>query len=267
MSNFLLSIFNCRFPILTRKIAYIVILLACFVGLSFPLEAEGIEKEKSRARADNGYQSISDATFKEIFKDYLCHHLGKEKADILLSKVKVIGKKPVPAGKIHFQLFQKGKRNLTRYTRLVAVVSVNGVVKNKVKLSGWVDVFESVVCARRNIKRGEIVEEGDFYLARKNISRLSSKIVTDTGKVVGLMVRHAVKKDACIKEWMLEKPLVVKRGDLVTILAESGNLRVTVPGRVLTKGYMGELIRIQNSMSKKVIYARVIDNSTVSVKF
>ena len=256
-----------QFSIVIRKIPCIVILLTCFVGLSFPLEAEGVEKKKIRARADNGYQSISDATFREIFRDFLCHHLGKEKSDIVLSKVKVIGKKPVPAGKIHFQLFQKDKRSLTGYTRLVAIVSVSGVVKNKVKLSGWVDVFESVVCARRNLKKGEIIEEGDFYLARKNISHLSSNILTNTGKAVGLMVKHAVKKDTCIKEWMLEKPLVVKRGDMIIILAESGNLRVSVPGRVLVNGHMGELIRVQNSMSKKVIHARVIDNSTVSVKF
>ena len=81
------------------------------------------------------------------------------------------------------------------------------------------------------------------------------------------MVKHTIKKDTCIKEWMLEKPLVVKRGDMITILAESGNLRVTVRGRVLVKGHMGELIRVQNSMSKKIIYARVINNSTVSVDF
>ena len=258
---------NFRFPILTRKIVYIVILLVCFAGLSFPSEVKGIEKKKSKARADNDYQSISDATLREIFKDYLCHHLGKEKADIALSKVKVIGRKPIPAGKIDFQLFQKDKRSIRGYTRVVAVVSVNGVVTNKIILSGWVDVFESVVCARRNLKKGEIVDEGDLYLARKNISRLSAKIVNDTGDVVGLMVKHAVNKDRCIKEWMLERPLVVKRGDLITILAESGNLRVTVPGRVLAKGYTGDLIRVQNSMSKKVIYARVIDASTVSVKF
>jgi len=249
------------------KFVHVMVILACFVGLFFPLGAEGVEKKNIRARADNGYQSISDATFRKIFRDYLCQHLGKEKSDIILSKLKVIGKKPVPAGKIHFQLFQKDKRRLAGYVRLVVIISVNGVVKNKVKLSGWVDVFESVVCARRNLKKGEILEEGDFYLARKNISHLSSNILTDTGKAVGCMAKHAIRKDTCIKEWMLEKPLVVKRGDMVTILAESGNLRVTVPGRVLVKGHMGELIRVQNSMSKKVIYARIIDNSTVSVDF
>ena len=124
-----------------------------------------------------------------------------------------------------------------------------------------------MVCASRNLKGGEIIEEDDLCLARKNISHLSSKVLTDTGKAVGLMVKHTIRKETCIKEWMLGKPLIVERGDMITILAESGNLRVTVPGRVLVKGHMGELIRVQNSMSKKVVYARVINNSTVSVDF
>jgi flagella basal body P-ring formation protein FlgA len=267
MSNFRLSISDYQFPIISRKIPYIVILFTFFVCLPFSIQAEGGDKKIIRARAENGYQSISDATFREIFRDYLCQHLGKEESDVVVSKLKVIGKTSVPAGKIHIRLFQKNKRKLTGYIRLVAIISVNGVVKSKVKLSGWVDVFESVVCARRNFKKGDTIQKDDFYVARKNISHLSSKTVTDIGKVVGLMVRHTIKKDSCIKEWMLEKPLIVKRGDMITILAESENLKVTAPGRVLVKGHMGELIRVQNAMSKKIIYARVINNSTVNVDF
>jgi flagella basal body P-ring formation protein FlgA len=123
------------------------------------------------------------------------------------------------------------------------------------------------VCARRNLRKGDIIQEDDLYVVRKNISHLSSKVLTDTRKAVGLMIKHTVRKDACIKDWMVEKPLVVKRGDMVTILAESGNLRVTVPGMVLVKGHMDELIRVQNSMSKKVVYAQVIDDSMVCVDF
>lgn len=267
MSNFQFSISNSQFPITIRRITYIVILLACFFGMSFTLRVEAGEKKKIRARVDNGYQSISDSTFREIFKDYLCHHLGKEKSEVMVSRLKVLGNKPVPSGEINLRLFQKDKRRLEGYVRLIAIISVNGVVKNKVRLSGWVDVFESVVCACRNLKKGEIIKEDDLCLVRKNISRLSSNIVTDTSKVVGLMVKHTIRKEACIKEWMLEKPLIVQRGDIITILAESGNLRVTAPGRVLAKGHMGELIRVQNSMSNKVIYAKVVNNSTVRVDF
>jgi flagella basal body P-ring formation protein FlgA len=50
-------------------------------------------------------------------------------------------------------------------------------------------------------------------------------------------------------------------------MAESDDLKVTVPGRVMEKGYLGELVRVQNAMSKKEIYARVINNLTVMVRF
>jgi flagella basal body P-ring formation protein FlgA len=141
------------------------------------------------------------------------------------------------------------------------------VVENKVRLSGWVDVFEAVVCTARNLKKGEIIEEDDLYLARRNISHLSPNILTDMMKAVGLIVKHNLREDTLLKEWMLERSPVLDRGDMVTILAESGNLRVTVSGMVLERGYSGELVRVRNAMSKKEIYARVVDNSTVEVDF
>jgi len=245
----------------------IMIIWVCFLFVSFPIKAGAVDKNSVETIISQGKQTISDITFQEMFRDYICQHLRKEKSDVMVSGLKVLGNKPVPPGEINLRLFQKDKRRLKGNVRLVAIISVNGVVKNKIRLSGWVDVFESVVCACRNLKKGEIIEEDDLYLARKNISHLSSKTLTDTGKTVGLMLKHTIKKDTCIKEWMLEKPLVVKRGDMITILAESGALRMTAPGRVLAKGHMGELIRVQNSMSKKVIYARVINNSTVRVDF
>jgi len=39
-------------------------------------------------------------------------------------------------------------------------------------------------------------------------------------KAVGLMVKHTIKEDTCLKEWMVEKAPIVSRGDMVTILAE-----------------------------------------------
>ena len=250
-----------------RKAINIMILFACFFCISFPLKAEGVDKEKIRAIANQGYQSISKDKFQEIFKGYLCQRLRKEKSDVIVSRFKVIGNRPVHAGKLSFQLFQKDKRRLARNVRLVAIISVNEVVRNKVRLSGWVDIFEYVVCNSGKLKKGTIIKEDDLYFARKNISQLSPNIFTDIVKVVGQMVKHSLKEDTSLKEWMLEKSPIVNRGDIVTILAESDDVKVTVSGKVLEKGYLGGLIRVQNSMSKKEIYAKVVNNSTVLVDF
>jgi flagella basal body P-ring formation protein FlgA len=66
---------------------------------------------------------------------------------------------------------------------------------------------------------------------------------------------------------MLVRAPIVKRGDMVTILAESGGLRVSVPGKILEKGYKGQLVQVQNTMSRKKIYAKVINDATVMVDF
>ncbi|MBW1753417.1 MAG: flagella basal body P-ring formation protein FlgA, partial [Deltaproteobacteria bacterium] len=52
-----------------------------------------------------------------------------------------------------------------------------------------------------------------------------------------------------------------------TILAESSGLRITVPGKVLMKGFAGELVKVQNLMSKRKIYAKIVNPSTVTVDF
>ncbi len=250
-----------------RKVIYTTILWACFFGIFFPPEASSVDKKEIGGRTKQGYQSIPGERFREIFREYLYSRLGKDESDIAVSRFKVIGNRPVPAGKVSFQLFQKDKRRLGGYVRLVAIISVDRVVENKVRLSGWVDVFEAVVCTARNLKKGEIIEEDDLYLARRNISHLSPNILTDMMKAVGLIVKHNLRKDTPLKEWMLERSPVLDRGDMVTILAEKGNLRVTVSGMVLERGYSGELVRVRNAMSKKEVYARVVDNSTVEVDF
>ena len=66
---------------------------------------------------------------------------------------------------------------------------------------------------------------------------------------------------------MGKKNPILDKGDLVTILAQRNNIRITVPGRIMEKGYAGEMIKVQNTMSSKEIFARVMDHSTVIVDF
>ena len=224
----------------------------------------------SRDRQDivrQGFQKIPESKFREIFHDYFCRNLNIKKADVVISKLNVIGNTPVPSGKISYRLFQRGQRKFEGYVSTIAVIKVNGIVRNKVKISGWVDIFKYVVCASRDLERGEKINEDDLYMVKRNLSHLSSKILTDKKEIVGLIAKHNIKADTCLKEWMIEKAPVVNRGDIVTIMAESGDLLVTVPGKVLMKGFSGELVKVQNLMSKKEIFAKVVNHSTVAVAF
>ena len=249
------------------KTKQITIILACLLSFYSPIDAKSSGKNEIATISSQGHQSIDENKFQKLFKGYLCERLAKAETDIHISGFKILGNKPVPYGKLSFQLFQKDEKALEGHVRLVAAVNVDESEQNRVKLSGWVDVFESVVCTSRDLKKGDLMEKTDLYLSRRNISRLPSSILTDMSKAVGLMAKHNIKKDTPVKDWMLEKAPIVNRGDIVTISAESPGLRVTVPGRVLEKGYLGEHVRVQNAMSDKAVYAIVINHTTVIVDF
>jgi flagella basal body P-ring formation protein FlgA len=249
-----------------RSIFFIIL----FLGLCMFYMAQTAAGEDFQKAVKRSHQSIQESIFRKHFKEYVCRHLRKRESDVVVSRFKVKGNRPLPDGTVSFKLSQKGQKDRIRlqgYVNLVAEVNINGQVKNEVLISGYIDVFESVVCTSRNLKRGEVIDKDDIYLAKINVSRISPKVLTHTGKAEGLRAKHNIKADTCLKEWMLEKTPVVSRGDIITIFAESGELRVTVPGRVLMKGCPGDLIKVQNLMSKKDIYAEVIDNSSVMVEF
>ena len=239
----------------------------CILFFCSPSMAAAISKNDPQNVTPQRFQTIPETKFRDIFQKYLYRNLNNQECDVVLSRLKITGNSPVPAGTVSFQQYQKGKRSLEGYISLIVVVKINGVVKNKVKVSGWADIFQPVVCASRDLKRGERIEKDDLYLVKRNISHMSSKVLTDMNKIIGLMAKHNVKKDTSIKEWMFEKCPIVDKGDIVTIIAESGDIKVTAPGKILMKGYAGELVKVQNIMSKKEIYAKIVNGSMVAVDF
>jgi len=239
----------------------------CILGLYSTSMGAAISKSDPDNVSPQRFQTIPEDKFREIFQKYLYRNLNNQGCDVMISRLRITGNVPVPDGTISFQEYQKGKRRFEGQVSLIVVVKINDVVKNKVKLSGWVDIFQPVVCASRDLKRGERISKEDLYFVKRNISHISSKILTDMNKIIGFMAKHNVKKDSSLKEWMFEKYPIVDKGDIVTIVAESGDIKVTAPGRVMMKGYADELVKVQNLMSKKEIYAKVVNGSTVAVDF
>lgn len=245
----------------------IIILLTCLLVSGFAFEVKSFDRAETSKIGNASGQTIPESQFQEAFSGYINSRLEKENIEIIISKFTVNGNKLLPSGEVSLRVFQKGREELYGYVRLIAIVSIDNVPRTEVTLSGWIDVFDSVVCTSRRLNKGEVITKNDVYLTKKNISRLHPDTLTDMNQAIGLMLNHDVKENDTLKEGMLKRAPIVNRGDVVTILAEMGGIRVTAPGRILEKGYLGEYIRVQNAISKKNVNAKVVNDSTVMVDF
>lgn len=160
---------------------------------------------------------------------------------------------------------QSQPKQLGRQT-IVADILVDGKAQERVTLSGDIELYGDVVCAKKSLSRRTIVEASDVERVRRNLTMLGPDTVDDANKVIGMEIKTTVQPGAVLYNRFLKSPEAVKRGDLVAIQAASGALTISVPGRVQTAGAKGDLIKVKNLMSRREVYARVVGPDTVQVE-
>ncbi len=97
--------------------------------------------------------------------------------------------------------------------------------------------------------------------------RASGLTVAGTIGPIGKRTKRVIDASSIFRYNFLEVLPLVKRGDLVTIVAESEALKITTQGVVTEKGCKGEMVRVINTSSRKEVFARVRDARTVEVEF
>ena len=100
---------------------------------------------------------------------------------------------------------------------------------------------------------------------KRNVATLSRGYFTRLEDVVGKIARTPINKEQVISLHSLATPKLVHRGQSVTIIARSETVIVKMNGNAMSDGHLGELIKVKNLRSQRIIEAEVIDNNLVRV--
>ena len=85
--------------------------------------------------------------------------------------------------------------------------------------------------------------------------------------VIGKRVRRPLRANARLRSYDIETRPLVNKGDVVLIVVESEQLKISTLGEALEAGEQGATIRLRNSTSKREVRAVVVDSKTVRVPF
>ena len=114
------------------------------------------------------------------------------------------------------------------------------------------------------INSGEKFREID--IAKRAVVNNSQLPLTDPCELSGKQARTYIPAGSMILPSMCENIPVVKAGDRVSIVFETKMIKLTAEGLARQKGGIGDVIRVANLGSKKVIRAEVIDSTTVAIR-
>ncbi len=118
--------------------------------------------------------------------------------------------------------------------------------------------FRKVLVALAPLRRGEPLDKGKVGLRRMDVSRFFGSPLDDPARIRGKVAARLLSGGAILTPMDVKDPDLVRKGDLVTMVAVKGNLRVTAKGIARTGGSLGEIVLVMNPSSRKIVQGKVV---------
>jgi len=83
--------------------------------------------------------------------------------------------------------------------------------------------------------------------------------------VIGMVLSRNISAGKVITPRLIQMPKLIKRGESVTLLAKTPYLAVRMKGKAMEDGTMGQLIKVRNISSNRVVEGIVAKASIVEV--
>ncbi|MCG8325016.1 MAG: flagellar basal body P-ring formation protein FlgA [Thiotrichales bacterium] len=129
-----------------------------------------------------------------------------------------------------------------------------------------VNYFAEVVVANRPLQRGAIITAEDVRLERKNLSFRADNHISSIEEVIGRELVHSLQLGHVLSNRNLKLPVIIKRGQRVTLLARTDSFEVQMEGEAMMDGVAGQYIKVRNSRSKRVIQGQVKSSNIIYIE-
>ena len=131
-----------------------------------------------------------------------------------------------------------------------------------------VDVQRRVraLVATQAISRDERFGAGNVAVREVLVDHGRGELMTSLDEVAGLEAAGAVREGSVIWDEDVRSPVLVRRGELVTVRCMVGPLMIRTVGRAREAGVAGEMIQVRNETSREMYYAKVTGRREVVVE-
>lgn len=135
----------------------------------------------------------------------------------------------------------------------------------KIYLGAQIKRFEKVWVTSTAIARGTLLKDSNIILEKREISSTHNEYFTNQQNPIGLQAKRPIRKGDIIQVRAFEKPLAIKRGDRVIVIARVGGLEIRTVATALSSAAEGDRIKVKNISSNKEFEGVLTENSVVHV--
>lgn len=216
-------------------------------------------------RIKRGSALVTRSQVSSLFNEAVLMHTGLPAEQVNVPEISMKADLLIPSGKPELKMsFSPGETFMGRATAKLEIL-VNGKRYRHYYVTGKVSLYGMAVVAQREIKSGELIDAGDVELTRVVISKAPPSTITDLDDCMGMVVRATIRKGSLLSENQVEAPILVRRGDMINLIVDTGNLRIETRAIAKQDGRRKQVIKVLNIGSKKVVYGQVVSGDEVRI--
>ena len=156
--------------------------------------------------------------------------------------------------------------NTTRTLGAVSVgVRCNGTKPWTIYVRGTVNAYTDIPVLTQSVPRGEIVSAADVAIEKVEIRSDFDHIIVDQVDIIGKQAKRALRAGQPLRFSQLMHPILIERGQEVTLVSGLAGVEVRMQGKALVSGAAGDRVLVANERSGRRLEGIVNSNGTVTV--
>lgn len=117
----------------------------------------------------------------------------------------------------------------------------------------------------RTLMPGDIITASDIAWVSVPARQVTQTMITDQDSLIGLAVRRPMGANTPVRFSDVQRPVLVKRGALVTMIVKTPTMTLSATGRAQENGGQGDQIRLTNTASNLTVQGTVLSAREVVI--
>lgn len=212
-------------------------------------------------------QTITQAQMRGVIEKAVADLFAGETVATKILRVDLPLDFDVPTGNIKISVNLSTVRNYFSAFAAPLEIRINDAVVRRVTATVEIEAFADVLIAVKNLAPNEKIAADCIRLENRRLTKPLENYFQDAKDLRGTRLIKNVPNGAEITKDSLVADTVIKFGDTVRIVGESGKIQLSVLGEARANGRIGDRIAVKNSQSNAVLQAVVVDEGLVKIVF
>ncbi len=134
-----------------------------------------------------------------------------------------------------------------------------------IRVTGRLQKMLNLPVLNRRVLKNEMIKVEDIRWIKYPSKRVQNDTILHVDDLIGKTPKRGLRTGVLIRSSEVQRPILVEKGSLVTMVLKTPLMILTSQGRAVDPGANGDVIRIANTQSKKVVQAVVTAAGVASI--